>query len=129
MCIKKDVGENMRNFRIERGMTQACIADLTGFSQSYIGRIERGEHNVGLENLEKFSRALRVPVSWFFELGPPRLKELSAMPSIEETPGPEAGQNWPVIHGPTFITMVRQCVNSPNAILSYLGRAGVRFSG
>ncbi|MCI0531134.1 MAG: helix-turn-helix domain-containing protein [candidate division Zixibacteria bacterium] len=36
------------------------MADLAGLHRAYIGQIERGEKNLGLVNLEKIAKALKV---------------------------------------------------------------------
>jgi transcriptional regulator with XRE-family HTH domain len=42
------------------GMTLETLADLAGISPSYLSRMERGDRNVSLKNLEAIANALRV---------------------------------------------------------------------
>jgi len=58
--INKDVGFNIRTIRQERGISQEKLAALAGLHRAYVGQIERGEKNIGLKNLEKIAKALRV---------------------------------------------------------------------
>ena len=51
---------NLRNIRKEKGVTLEALAEKTGFSHSYISRIEAGKRNVSLKNLELFADALGV---------------------------------------------------------------------
>ncbi len=58
--INKDVGFNIRTKRQERGISQEKLAALAGLHRAYVGQIERGEKNIGLKNLEKIAKALKV---------------------------------------------------------------------
>jgi len=58
--IKKNVGLRIRAIRELRGLTQEKLAALADLHRAYIGQIERGEKNIGVENLEKIAKALRV---------------------------------------------------------------------
>jgi len=58
--INKDVGFNIRTVRQERGISQEKLAALAGLHRAYVGQIERGEKNIGLKNLEKIAKALKV---------------------------------------------------------------------
>ena len=58
--INKEVGFNMRRIREEKGLTQVQLAKLAGLHRAYIGQIERGEKNIGLKNLQRIAKALRV---------------------------------------------------------------------
>ena len=58
--INKDVGFNIRKIREERGLSQEKLAALADLHRAYVGQIERGEKNIGLKNLEKIAKALKV---------------------------------------------------------------------
>lgn len=60
--INKQVGFNIRKIREERGYSQEKLAGLADLHRAYVGQIERGEKNIGLKNLEKIAKALRVNV-------------------------------------------------------------------
>ncbi|MHC4631605.1 MAG: helix-turn-helix domain-containing protein [Planctomycetota bacterium] len=60
--INKEVGFNIRKIREEKGLTQTQLGKLAGLHRAYIGQIERGEKNIGLKNLEKIGKALRVKI-------------------------------------------------------------------
>jgi len=45
------------------GLSQESLALEAGIDRSYLGGIERGEHNLALINLVRISRALRVSVA------------------------------------------------------------------
>jgi len=43
-------------------MSQEALAHIAGLDRSYMGGIERGEHNVALVNIRKIASALGVSV-------------------------------------------------------------------
>lgn len=53
------LGKTVRKLRLAKGWTQEQLADAAGLHPTYIGGIERGERNVGFDNLLKIARALR----------------------------------------------------------------------
>lgn len=65
--IAKSVGQRIRNYRNQLGLSQEKLAELSGCHPTYIGQIERGEKNATLESIEKISSALNVPLSKLFE--------------------------------------------------------------
>jgi len=60
--INKEVGFNIRKIREEKGLSQEKLAALADLHRAYIGQIERGEKNIGLKNLEKIAKALKVNI-------------------------------------------------------------------
>lgn len=59
----KILGENIRTLRIEKGLTQEQLAELSDLHRTYIGAIERGERNISLKNIVAISSALNVEPS------------------------------------------------------------------
>lgn len=53
-------GKAVRQVREQKGLSQEALADLCHLHRTYIGGIERGERNVGLLNLLRLSKALKV---------------------------------------------------------------------
>ena len=60
-------GATVRRLRKERGNSQETFGDLCGIDRSYIGGIERGEHNLALINILKIIVALQMKPSEFFK--------------------------------------------------------------
>ena len=60
MDMRKLVGRNVRAARVERGMTQERLADVSGFSQQYISDLERGRRNPTIVSLYELAQALAV---------------------------------------------------------------------
>lgn len=56
-------GQAVRAARLEQGISQEALADLTGLDRSYMGGIERGEHNVALINIQKVAAALGLSIA------------------------------------------------------------------
>ncbi|MFL6846462.1 MAG: helix-turn-helix domain-containing protein [Allosphingosinicella sp.] len=52
------LGREARRLREARDLTQEELADRAGLHPNYIGRIERGESNVGVKALFKLARGL-----------------------------------------------------------------------
>jgi transcriptional regulator with XRE-family HTH domain len=48
---------------MRRGLSQEELGEKAGVHRTYVGMIERGEKNITLLNIEKFSRALGVRIS------------------------------------------------------------------
>ncbi len=65
--LAKLVGQRIRNYRTQKGLSQEKLAELSGCHPTYIGQIERGEKNATLESIEKISSALHIPLSQLFE--------------------------------------------------------------
>ena len=57
------LGRAIRSLRIAQGLSQEALAERSGLDRSYMGGIERGEHNVALINLGRIAEALGVKIS------------------------------------------------------------------
>lgn len=69
-CDKRDrsklrtaFGSQVRQLRKTRGLTQFDLAESCDLDRTYIGGIERGQHNPTLENIAKIASCLSVSVS------------------------------------------------------------------
>jgi transcriptional regulator with XRE-family HTH domain len=58
-----DLGLAIRNARLGLGLSQEALAVDAGLDRSYMGGIERGEHNLTAMNLVKISTALGLEPS------------------------------------------------------------------
>ena len=59
---RRRIGLRIAELRKSKGLTQAQLAEKTGFSQSNIGRIETGRYSVGLDVLASIAEALGATV-------------------------------------------------------------------
>jgi transcriptional regulator with XRE-family HTH domain len=58
--ILKKLGENVKKYRLQRGMSQEDLAKKAGVHRTYIGGIESVGRNVGVINLARIAKALGV---------------------------------------------------------------------
>lgn len=65
--IAKLIGQRIRNYRTQQGLSQEKVAELAGCHPTYIGQLERGEKNATIESIEKIATALNVSLSTLFE--------------------------------------------------------------
>lgn len=59
-------GQVIRNIRLSKKISQEALADMVGIHRTYMSDVELGKRNVSLENIEKISLALCVPISEIF---------------------------------------------------------------
>jgi transcriptional regulator with XRE-family HTH domain len=64
--IQKVLGENLREWRSQRGLTQSQLAERAGVSWNTVQLIETGKRWVGVDNLVAFARVLDVPQAMLF---------------------------------------------------------------
>ena len=63
-----DIGEKIKNRRIELGWSQQKLADMMGYtSKSTITRIEKGNNDVSQKNIEKFAKVLGVSIAYLMD--------------------------------------------------------------
>ena len=61
VCMKA-IGRNIRDLRRNQGMTQAQTAEYLGMTGLHYGRLERGERNVSLDQLDRIAGLFSVPI-------------------------------------------------------------------
>lgn len=54
------MGERVREFRTEAGLSQEQLAELAGVHWTFVSQVERGLRNINLHNLLKFAGGLGV---------------------------------------------------------------------
>jgi transcriptional regulator with XRE-family HTH domain len=72
------IGDRLRALREEKNFSQGEIEKRTGLLRCYVSRVENGHTVPAVETLEKFARALEVPMYQLFYDGeePPKLPNL-----------------------------------------------------
>ena len=72
------IGDRLRALREEKKLSQGDVEKRTGLLRCYISRVENGHTVPAVETLEKFARALEVPMYQLFYDGeePPKLPNL-----------------------------------------------------
>jgi len=64
---KVRLGKKIRKLRLAKAWTQEELAAQTGLHSTYIGGVERGQRNLGFDNILKIARALGEHPSVLFE--------------------------------------------------------------
>ena len=54
------LGKNLRKAREARGWSQEELAFRCGVHRTYVGGVERGEYNVTILTLRRFTKTLRI---------------------------------------------------------------------
>jgi transcriptional regulator with XRE-family HTH domain len=72
------IADRLKALREQKSFSQGEIEKRTGLLRCYISRVENGHTVPAIETLEKFARALEVPLYQFFYDGeePPKLPNL-----------------------------------------------------
>jgi transcriptional regulator with XRE-family HTH domain len=63
---KMNIGETIRSFRLQKGMSQGDIEKRTGLLRCYLSRVENGHTVPSLNTLAKIASSLEMPLSHFF---------------------------------------------------------------
>ncbi len=73
------IGQKLREIREAKKMSQVEIAEATGLVQPYVSRVENGHTIPGVETLEKWASALKIPLYQILYEGeePPKPLKLS----------------------------------------------------
>jgi transcriptional regulator with XRE-family HTH domain len=64
--IGKIIGQRIKNYRKEQGLTQEELAEKSGLHSTYIGKVERNEKGITIETLIKITDALGITVEELF---------------------------------------------------------------
>src|SRR5260221_8041053 len=80
------IGERLRALREGKKFSQGDIEKKTGLLRCYVSRVENGHTVPSVETLEKFARALEVPMYQLFYDGenPPKLPNLPKRKSADD---------------------------------------------
>ena len=67
------IGDRLRALREEKKLSQGDIQKRSGLLRPYISRVKNGHTIPAIETMEKFARALEVPLYQLFYDGPPKV--------------------------------------------------------
>ena len=61
-----NIGQTIRDYRLQRGMSQGDIEKRTGLLRCYLSRVENGHTIPSLDTLSKIAGAMDLALSQFF---------------------------------------------------------------
>ncbi len=61
--VRQQLGARIRQLREGAGWSQEELAAQCGLHRTYIGGVERGERNIGVENIVRIADALEISAS------------------------------------------------------------------
>src|SRR6478672_704422 len=64
-----NIGETIRTYRLQKGMSQGDIEKRTGLLRCYLSRVENGHTIPSLDTLAKIATAMDTPLAQFFHEG------------------------------------------------------------
>src|SRR2546425_8189011 len=93
------IGDRLRVLREQKQFSQGEIEKRTGLLRCYTSRVENGHTVPSVETLEKFARALEVPLYQLFYEGekPPKLPDLPKRLTRDETAWGSTGKEARVL--------------------------------
>ena len=65
--IKIEIGQRIKQLRLETGLSQEKFALSIGMDRTYFASVENGKRNISIVNLEKIITPLNTSFSNFFE--------------------------------------------------------------
>jgi transcriptional regulator with XRE-family HTH domain len=90
------IGHRLRELRESKKLSQGDLEHRTGLLRCYTSRVENGHTVPAIETLEKYARALEIPLYRFFYDGeePPSKPKLPPAARTEPLWG-TSGKEWP----------------------------------
>ena len=104
------IGDRLRALREDKKLSQGDIEKRTGLVPPYISRVENNHTVPNIETLEKWARALEVPMYELFYDGeePPKLLNLPKRKSSDEIAWGSSGKDG------RFLTKLRRLLGKTN---------------
>jgi len=79
-----NIGETIRSFRLQKGMSQGDIEKRTGLLRCYLSRVENGHTIPSLDTLAKIAGAMELPLAHFFSDHPGEDGQAKPIPHLSE---------------------------------------------
>ena len=84
------IGDRLRDLREAKHLSQGDIEKRTGLRRCYVSRVENGHTIPAINTLEKWARALEVPLyRIFYDVGKP-----AQIPAVLRTASPDGTDDW-----------------------------------
>lgn len=71
----KTIAEKIRAIRNQLGLSQEQLGEIAGVTYQQIQKYEKGKDRISANRLKKIADALNIPISYFFEDIPIKVKE------------------------------------------------------
>ena len=68
--LRKNFGQQLRDIRAQRGMTQERFAEVLNISVDFLSLMERGISAPSFETLERMAKSLKMTVADLFTFDP-----------------------------------------------------------
>jgi transcriptional regulator with XRE-family HTH domain len=79
-----NIGETIRSYRLQKGMSQGDIEKRTGLLRCYLSRVENGHTIPSLDTLSKIAGAMELPLSQFFSEGGGHTNGTKGLPQLSD---------------------------------------------
>jgi transcriptional regulator with XRE-family HTH domain len=123
------IGDRLRDLREKKNFSQGEIEKRTGLLRCYISRVENGYTVPAVETLEKFARALEVPMYQLLYDGetPPQLPEKLKRNGAEKAEWGSSGKDARMLH--KFRRLLGKTKDGDKLILLSIARKMARKRG
>ena|SRR5579862_4640898 len=120
------IGQRLRELREEKKFSQGIIEKRTGLLRCYISRVENGYTVPAVETLEKFARALEVPMyQLFYEgKGQPKMSDLPKRNGGSESVWGNSGKDARTLS--KFRRLLSKANENDRKLLLYMARKMVK---
>ena len=81
--MSNNIGEKMKNLRLNRKMSQNDVAEAMGISRQYVSRWESGERNINADQLVQYAKLMGVTLDYFND-NTPQHTLFQAMAQLED---------------------------------------------
>jgi transcriptional regulator with XRE-family HTH domain len=88
--LQRAFGRNMRQLRMQRGLSQEGLADELDLHRTFIGGVERGERNLTLQTVERLCDGLGADPLVLLGASGPQTGLRAAASGVD--PGPARGK-------------------------------------
>jgi transcriptional regulator with XRE-family HTH domain len=113
------IGEKLKELRVTRRLSQGDIEKRTGLIRCYTSRVENGHTVPTVDTLEKYARALEIPLYRFFYDGAEPPAKLGVLLAQEKNRG-EQGKDFQLFR--KFIQLLARMRVRDRALLVDLAR-------
>lgn len=67
MDIKEKIWQRIKELRLKADLSQEKLAAKAKIHRNYMWLVERWQKNIGIENLERITKALKIKLKDFFD--------------------------------------------------------------